>query len=128
MNEPVVYVIILNWNGWQDTIACLESLFASRQVTLRAVVCDNASGDNSMRHIIDWAWGKQSTEVPENPRLARLMRKVTTPIRYSRLTRTQAESNKCTAEEPLVLIDNGANLGLLPATMSGCGSRSHSRT
>jgi len=26
MNNQKVYVVILNWNGWADTIACLESV------------------------------------------------------------------------------------------------------
>jgi GT2 family glycosyltransferase len=24
---PMVYLVILNWNGWQDTLECLESVF-----------------------------------------------------------------------------------------------------
>jgi len=27
MNYPMVSIIILNWNGWKDTITCLESLY-----------------------------------------------------------------------------------------------------
>ncbi|KKU22181.1 MAG: Glycosyl transferase family 2, partial [Candidatus Azambacteria bacterium GW2011_GWC1_46_13] len=23
---PKVFIIVLNWNGWRDTIGCLESL------------------------------------------------------------------------------------------------------
>ena len=26
-NKPSVAIIILNWNGWKDTIECLESLY-----------------------------------------------------------------------------------------------------
>ena len=29
-DTATVYVVLLNWNGWQDTIACLQSLFRSR--------------------------------------------------------------------------------------------------
>ncbi len=25
--NPLVSIIILNWNGWQDTLECLESLY-----------------------------------------------------------------------------------------------------
>ncbi len=24
--DEKVYIIVLNWNGWQDTVECLESL------------------------------------------------------------------------------------------------------
>jgi GT2 family glycosyltransferase len=44
------HVIILNWNGAGDTIACLESLRAST-VELRLVVIDNGSSDDSVRRI-----------------------------------------------------------------------------
>ena len=57
MNKHTVYVVMLNWNGWRDTIACLEALFASQDVTLRAVVCDNASSDCSLEQIAAWADG-----------------------------------------------------------------------
>ena len=40
---PLVYAIVLNWNGWQDTARCLESLRASAYPSLRVVVVDNGS-------------------------------------------------------------------------------------
>ena len=49
------YVVLLNWRGWRDTIACLESLFGSERAGLRVIVCDNDSGDGSLERIIDWA-------------------------------------------------------------------------
>ncbi|MCC2675628.1 MAG: hypothetical protein K0R58_2575, partial [Ramlibacter sp.] len=42
-----VCAVIVNWNGWRDTVACLESLFALRDAPLRVVVCDNGSTDDS---------------------------------------------------------------------------------
>jgi len=29
---PKVAIIILNWNGWKDTIECLESVFRNTSV------------------------------------------------------------------------------------------------
>ncbi len=45
-----VAVIIVNWNGKDDTIACLESLSKLRvkPFTLLTVVVDNDSKDNSI--------------------------------------------------------------------------------
>lgn len=45
--------VVVNWNGWRDTIGCLESLLA-QDVALRVVVCDNGSGDGSSERIADW--------------------------------------------------------------------------
>lgn len=41
------YVIVLNWNGADDTIACLKSLCALKADKLKVVVCDNDSTDDS---------------------------------------------------------------------------------
>lgn len=44
---PVVYIIILNWNGWQDTLACVESCRNLSWSNFRILVVDNASSDGS---------------------------------------------------------------------------------
>jgi len=54
-----VFVVILNWNGWRDTVECLESVWRSRGVGFDVVVCDNASTDGSVAHIVDWAAGRE---------------------------------------------------------------------
>ena len=43
-----VCVVVVNWNGWRDTLVCLESLFALGGAPMRVVVCDNASTDASV--------------------------------------------------------------------------------
>ena len=43
----MVYVVILNWKGAADTLACLDSLALLRGVDYRLVICDNASPDRS---------------------------------------------------------------------------------
>ncbi len=53
-----VVAVILNWNAWPDTIACLESLLASRQVPRRIVICDNGSADDSIARIKAWGRGR----------------------------------------------------------------------
>ena len=49
----MVYIIILNWKGAADTLACLESLAKLQDVEYRLVICDNASPDQSYEHIRD---------------------------------------------------------------------------
>lgn len=48
-------VIVLNWNGWQDTIECLESLLCLHQSEVQIVVVDNGSTDDSCNRILEWA-------------------------------------------------------------------------
>lgn len=50
MPEPICAVVV-NWNGWQDTVVCLDSLFALADPRLRVVVCDNGSVDGSPERI-----------------------------------------------------------------------------
>jgi GT2 family glycosyltransferase len=41
-----VAVVVLNWNGWRDTVACITSL-RNMDVTPRVIVVDNGSTDDS---------------------------------------------------------------------------------
>jgi GT2 family glycosyltransferase len=47
MNAPSVAVIVLNWCGEEDTVACVESLRRSTYPRLSILVVDNASPDGS---------------------------------------------------------------------------------
>lgn len=46
-------IIILNWNGADDTLACLESL-AKAEGDFRVYVVDNGSSDDSLQRIEAW--------------------------------------------------------------------------
>jgi hypothetical protein len=104
-------VILLNWNGWKDTIECLESVFRLSCPDFRVIVCDNASSDGSLEKIKMWARG----ELPAgsaNPQLSHLITPpVPKPIQYLELTRDQAESGTQAFGPRLWLIHNGGNLG-----------------
>jgi GT2 family glycosyltransferase len=48
-----VAVVILNYKGWQDTLACVQSLLDSRMPDkVSVVVLDNASPNGSMQHLV----------------------------------------------------------------------------
>jgi GT2 family glycosyltransferase len=44
---PLVYIVILNWNGWQDTLACVASCRQLIWPEFRILVVDNGSTDDS---------------------------------------------------------------------------------
>ena len=50
--KPLVYVIVLNWNGWRDTVRCLASLRGSSYPNVHVVVVDNGSTDGSPEHLV----------------------------------------------------------------------------
>jgi GT2 family glycosyltransferase len=41
-------IIVLNWNGYKDTIECLESVLKLKEVMVKIVVVDNGSSDDSV--------------------------------------------------------------------------------
>lgn len=101
-----VYVVILNWNGWRDTIECLESVMRLKSQNIAMVVCDNASSDGSMDHIVAWASGELAA--PETPFLQHIAS--AKPLPFIRYTREAAERGPAEAT-PFALIDTGGNLG-----------------
>jgi hypothetical protein len=66
-----VSIIILNWNGWQDTIDCLESIHKVDYKNLEVIVVDNASKDESVEKILSWGrqnkiWCQQQSYEPDD--------------------------------------------------------------
>ncbi|OGU12264.1 MAG: hypothetical protein A2075_11490 [Geobacteraceae bacterium GWC2_58_44] len=65
-----VYIVLVNWNGWHDSIECLESLLRLGYPDYRIIVCDNDSSDGSVERILQWAEGSLS-HTPAGTPLAR---------------------------------------------------------
>ncbi len=53
----MIGVIVLNWNNVPDTLACLDSLAAASPRPDAVVVVDNASHDDSVDRLRQWATG-----------------------------------------------------------------------
>lgn len=114
MSSSRVSIVVLNWNGWEDTIGCLESLMRLRHDDYEVIVVDNASSDGSMEKIKAWATSRpdlfdaEVTE-PGAPPLAEYFPEDTEAGRE--------ESGKGRVEAmlrpnpPLTLIHAGENLG-----------------
>lgn len=47
-------IIILNYNGWKDTIPCLASLKKQTMQDFHVVIADNGSKDDSLKRIEEW--------------------------------------------------------------------------
>ena len=112
--SPHVSVIILNWNGWKDTIECLESLFISDYVNYDVILVDNASTDDSLQKIQDYCDNLISVEsnfIPSNP--------YNNPIKISKyknngvnlLNLDNIGSNISDLNKKLTLIINDKNYG-----------------
>ena len=44
---PLVYIILVNWNGWKDSIDCIESLKKIDYKNYKIIIVDNGSLDGS---------------------------------------------------------------------------------
>ena len=134
---PKVAIIILNWNGWKDTIECLESVFRNTYPNYQIVVVDNGSTDSSMEKIKAWAEGKQEVLTPESSHPLYYLshppvKKLIPYVYYTRkeaercgnikleekITKELQEQVKINSEEfnpttfhPLIFIQTGENLG-----------------
>jgi len=104
-------IIVLNWNGWRDTIECLESLLRLDFPNYKIIVCDNASSDDSWNEIGRWANGDRAVPC-SNPRLAHLTSPpVTKPVSHVCYSSPQESLISPSSNCPLVLIQTGGNLG-----------------
>ncbi len=50
----LVAIVVLNWNGWRETVECLESLKAQTRSSFRVIVVDNGSRDESVSRLAAW--------------------------------------------------------------------------
>jgi len=60
--SPRVSIIILNWNGWRDTVECLESVYQIDYPNYDVIVVDNGSNDDSIKRIKEYCAGKIRVE------------------------------------------------------------------
>ncbi len=131
-NLPGVAVILLNYNGWQDTLECLESVYRSDYPRFRVIVVDNHSSDGSFRHLESWAAGKEPPPLPGNEALRHLsLPPLPKPLDYEtyhsradgQTVRIQATARpELSGVSPqLVFIENDRNAGF--AAGNNCGLR-----
>ena len=107
---PRTLVVLLNWNGWADSIECLESLRRSSGA-FDVVLCDNASTDGSLENIEAWARGERSVSTVaaawDGVRSAPLLVEEVSIASYPDVTSAIAAP----AGPWLTLIPTGGNLG-----------------
>ncbi|NPA24878.1 MAG: glycosyltransferase, partial [Deltaproteobacteria bacterium] len=113
-----ICVIVLNYNGWADTLECLESLLRSTFADFQVVVVDNASTDDSITRLKAWANGELSLFVPPGNPLRHLSQPpIPKPIPFNLLRQDELDSTlpECEPDHPirerLVFITANRNRG-----------------
>jgi len=110
--SPKVAVVILNWNGWKDTLECLESLYQVTYPGYHVILVDNFSDDDSVQMIRDYCLGRRKVE---SEFLGSNIIEYPIPIReYDRRSlEDRREANPGDLHSPggLILIKNERNFG-----------------
>jgi GT2 family glycosyltransferase len=116
MKNPKVSIIILNWNGWKDTIECLESLYRINFPNYDVIVVDNASTNESINMIKQWANGK----IDVNSKFFRYKRR-NKPLNFLEYYEDELENNtyllkrkrfdKLSSNNKLFILKNKENYG-----------------
>lgn len=53
----MIAIIILNWNGWGDTVECVKSIYDVNNIEFATLVVDNGSSNDSVARIKEYADG-----------------------------------------------------------------------
>jgi len=79
MKNQIVNILILNWNGWEDTIECLNSLMAIKYKEFNILVLDNHSSNDSFDRISLWAKSKENKFTFYSEKRLNIKRIITNP-------------------------------------------------
>lgn len=118
---PQVAIILVNWNSRADTLECLESVFRLDYPDFKVVVCDNASSDDSVSAIQDWASGRAPVK-PQSPHYGYLLSNPLdkSGIGFARYTREDVDvAGTVGKDAKLVLIEVGSNAGFAGGNNAG---------
>lgn len=107
--EEMVAIILVNWNGWRDSIACIDSCLALDHPSFRIILCDNDSGDESVEAIAAWARGE--LDYLRDPDAPVAIAEPRRPRGVAILDRAAAEHGADAGGAELVIVRTGGNLG-----------------
>lgn len=60
MSNTKVSIVIVNWNGWKDTLECLDSIAKINYPDYQVLIVDNGSTDESVQKLKDWLGNNKS--------------------------------------------------------------------
>ena len=71
--KPNVLTIIINYNQWELTTACLASLSNVESIQNTVVVIDNGSTNNSIKELLQWNYGPLPSSITISKQLLPLI-------------------------------------------------------
>ncbi len=112
-----VYIILVNYNGWKDTLECLESILKNDYTNYQIIVVDNNSLDNSFNYIINWANGFEEVVYSNYSELIYLTQPLSKkPLEYVSYINNEISLHKIKEKEenlnnPIIFIQSDKNDG-----------------
>ena len=103
--NPKIAVVILNWNGSEDTLECLESLRQIAYSNYSIIIVDNASSDDSLERIRKYCRG----EIEVKSSFFKYSRR-NKPVETIEYTKEESEKTELNFRE-ITLIKNDKNYG-----------------
>ncbi len=108
---PNVTIIILNWNGWKDTIECLESIYQINYSNYQVILVDNASSDDSIERVKEYCKGKLQVK-------SEFFNYTHKPINFYNFSENEFKlfneiigNGKVTFPSSIIIIENDSNYG-----------------
>lgn len=109
MDSEKVVIVLLNYNGWRDTLECLESVLKLDHPHFQVVVVDNDSSDGSVENIQAWAAGTLAADVQNNVLSSMSMPAQPKPVPLEVLR--DADVSASSEASRIVLIQSASNGG-----------------
>lgn len=103
--NPKIAVVILNWNGSEDTLECLESLRQIAYSNYSIIIVDNASSDDSLERIRKYCRG----EIEVKSSFFKYSRR-NKPVETIEYTKEESEKTELNFRD-ITLIKNDKNYG-----------------
>jgi GT2 family glycosyltransferase len=106
-----VAIILVNWNGWRDSVECIDTILACAYADFHIYLVDNDSSDQSIERIIDWCAKPYCN--PDSHVFAGVnhFSDAGLPVNYRLLENAREQLPIASANCRLTLIRSGANLG-----------------
>jgi len=112
--NPVVYIILTNYNNHKLTIECMESIFRNNYDNYKVIVVENASKNQAyeIKMLKMWAEGHMNFETNENnPLKHHSIPNVTKPIKYLEFEENYYNFDKELFKYKLIFIKARTNKG-----------------
>ncbi len=115
-----VSIIMLNWNGWSDTIECLESVLKLTYDNYNVILIDNHSTDDSLDRIKNWFNGSETNSLDSNfPELIHPLENKPVKVNEFNGNIDASRINFRPLKREIVLLKNNENLGFAAANNQG---------